>query len=232
MRIIFVVLVVGGVAGCGGAGAPLGGCGGDGDCPVHQFCQARACVSGCLSAADCGGASCDPHGRCGGTPPGDDGGGALDLRGADWDLSTAAGQDLSLAAIDLAPPPPDLTYVDAWICTGACPDATLEPNNDSGHATVESDGANVNNLAICPMNDVDVYKITASHHGMLQATLINGPCGAALTMDLLAGDGTTVLASSPSSVTALVNKSDVRFVRVRAAAAGGQNFYALHIGNN
>jgi len=242
MRNVFALtLLVVAIAGCGSETVPPAACVVDGDCPLHQLCDGARCTSGCLSAAECGGANCGDHGRCDGAPP--DAGADLsmagggDLSSSGGDLSSSGGDlsssgDLSRAA-DLSGAV-DLATIDAWICTGVCPDAALEPNNTPAQATVETDTVTLPNLALCPSGDVDLFKVTATRHGSLSAKLANGPCGPVLTVDILAADGTTVVGpSTPTTAGAtasvVVNKNDVRYVRVTPKNAGDQNFYGLTI---
>jgi hypothetical protein len=169
-------------------------------------------------------------------------GAAVDLAAGAGDLSTGAGDfssgggdlpssaDLAHAA-DLSGAV-DLAVVDAWICTGVCPDYMLEPNNTPAQATVESDTVSLPNLALCPRNDLDFYKVTAHKKGTLTVQLALGPCGPLLAVDLLAADGTTVVgASTPTTAGAMasaaVDQNAVRYVRVTPKNAGDQNFYAL-----
>jgi hypothetical protein len=231
-----VVLLFTLAAACGGGPKPTL-CTADGECPLHQMCVASgACVSGCLSPADCGGGDCDAHGRCQGTAP--DGGADLAWSGGDLASSDLASGDLAMSGGDLASsdlaPPADFAIVDAWICTGTCPDAALEPNNTSATATAESDTVTLTSLAICPRNDVDFYKVTASHGGTLDAVIVNGPCGGLLDVDVIAADGTTVVGASTATANGakagnMVKRNDVRFIRVQAHTAGDQNFYTLTI---
>jgi hypothetical protein len=214
------------LAGCGGDNAPssAGACSVDGECPLHQLCAPPGlCVSGCLSSVDCPGASCGEHGRCQPSPGPDGLGTALD-GSAGGDQSSSSDGDLSGAF--------DLAYADAWICTGVCPDASLEPNNASTDATAANAYSTMSSLAICPRGDVDFFKVIAPAKGTLTATLTNGPCGPALDVDVLAADGATVLGASQATASgatasSTVDATDVRYVRVRAHTNGDQNFYVL-----
>lgn len=241
MRDVCLLTALLALGACGGGGPP-GACTVDGECPVHQYCDAPSatCASGCLSDADCPGASCDPHGRCVGAR-GLDGG--ADFGPAAPDLAGTSPRDLSGqppvdAAVPAdAAPPPDLARVDAWICTGTCPDYMLEPNGTPAKATAVGASAHLPNLAICPVGDVDYFHLPSGSKGTLHATVTLGPCGAALTVDLFDSDGKTLIGSSSPTASGATASAPIRpnqtpYIRVEAASSGGQNFYTLDVSVN
>jgi hypothetical protein len=229
------------VVGCGGAPSADGRCVVDGECPRFQLCDEASarCVSGCLSAAECrDGQRCSEHGRCVDALPDlaalDDAGAAQDAAPLDARLDDAPPVDLAAADLftrDLSPI--DLRYVDAWICSGVCPDAAREPNNTIATASVIGDSVTVTDLAICPKGDLDFYKITATRQEQITVSVVTGPCGGALDVDLLDGGGAVLGASTPvadgATASADVAKSAVVYARVRGHTAAVQNLYLLTV---
>lgn len=224
MRVYLLLLF--GALGCGGSNVvPGSGCAVDGECPLHQLCDpsAKVCTTGCFVDEDCGDRRCGPHGRCfDGSSDGGIGGGGGDDLGSSDDADVT---DLASA---------DLTGADLSLCPAICPDTALEPNNSSATATVESLPATLGNLGICPANDADWYIVTAAQMGTLTATLTDGPCGVTLRADWYSSGGNQMTGTSQATptgwtATATTKANQVRFLRVVAEPAGGQNTYSLSL---
>src|SRR6185436_2836073 len=116
----WMVLVSGGilVAGCGGDGAG-GACRADGECPLHQKCEAGGCVTGCIGDGDCPGQVCSAHGRC------------VDAPASNPDLTALP--DLALPLPDLADAPND-----AAAQNPVCGDGHVDPGEDCDDGAANS----------------------------------------------------------------------------------------------
>jgi hypothetical protein len=225
-----LALALGILAGCGGVDA-VSRCTVDGECPLHQLCDPgrAACVSGCLSDNECPGQVCSAHGRC--VDAIDAGVDAIDVGDADQPRDFDLG-----VALDLFTPAPDLADVgDLGPCAGACIDSANEPNDKVAQATVlASSTMTLNNLALCPAGDVDFYKVTPAAMGKLMVDVTVGPCGPPVRIDLLGQDGASPVGTSMATATGWhaedpVTVGKVRFIKISAAQAAGQNTYQLSV---
>ena len=166
MRVPCLVVCALFLAACGSVDPARGTCSVDGECPLHQLCEASSagCVSGCLGPSDCSDGVCGDHGRCAAGGSEDSGlplDGGVDL--GERDLAGQAPADLTVGAADLR------AFADAGACSGVCPDFLNEPNDTVARATPIPASGTLAKLALCPAGDIDWYQITAAESGSLVA---------------------------------------------------------------
>lgn len=137
----------------------------------------------------------------------------------------------------------DVPPIDGTMGSGDCAafqdDSSIEPNDTLGNAVIidpaqdtHPGGLKLAQLAICPKNDKDLYKISIQTNLQnLTATMTFDDGGQALAVSILNSGGSTIATGSPASnvVTATANNLPAGevFVQVDGTGQQDENSYKL-----